>query len=342
MQFNTLRVYNIDPTLNHDECASIFNSVGIYMILDINSPLPGGSLVTHNAASSYTSNYLTSRAFAMVEAFKNYPNLLGFFSANELIYDIPSGGPDPPYIRAVQRDLKNYIANHAPRTIPVGYSAADVRPILVDQWNYLQCSISDGNNDRSRSDFLGLNSYSWCGTDATLQTSGYDVLAALFSNSTTPIFFSEYGCNKPRPRIFNEVPVLYGPQMTVLSGGLVYEYAQEANDYGLVLINSDGSANLLTDYDNLQAQFSKLDIRLIEASNSTATSLTAPPCSAGLISSSGFSKNFNVPNPPAGIPDVIRNGLSNPNVGKLVAVTQVRQHALRSWDAQIPATNGCI
>ena len=27
---NAIRVYNIDPDLNHDECASIFNAVGYY------------------------------------------------------------------------------------------------------------------------------------------------------------------------------------------------------------------------------------------------------------------------------------------------------------------------
>lgn len=42
---NAIRVYNLDPALNHDDCASIFNAVGIYLILDVNSPLPGESLV---------------------------------------------------------------------------------------------------------------------------------------------------------------------------------------------------------------------------------------------------------------------------------------------------------
>jgi 1,3-beta-glucanosyltransferase GAS3 len=41
---NTIRVYNLDPDLNHDECASIFNAAGIYMALDVNSPLVGESL----------------------------------------------------------------------------------------------------------------------------------------------------------------------------------------------------------------------------------------------------------------------------------------------------------
>lgn len=41
---NTIRVYNIDPTVSHDVCASIFNAVGIYMIVDVNSPLSGESI----------------------------------------------------------------------------------------------------------------------------------------------------------------------------------------------------------------------------------------------------------------------------------------------------------
>lgn len=32
---NTIRVYNLNPYLNHDECASIFNAAGIYLALDV-------------------------------------------------------------------------------------------------------------------------------------------------------------------------------------------------------------------------------------------------------------------------------------------------------------------
>jgi hypothetical protein len=92
-------------------------------------------------------------------------------------------------VQAVQRDLKNYIKKHASRTIPVGYSAADVREILQDTWAYMQCSHDD---DASSSDFFGLNSYSWCGADATLQTSGYQDLANLFNQSAIPVFVSPH------------------------------------------------------------------------------------------------------------------------------------------------------
>lgn len=53
---NAIRVYNIDPDLNHDECASIFNAAGMYMFLDVNSPLSGESI---NSALPWTSYYCT-------------------------------------------------------------------------------------------------------------------------------------------------------------------------------------------------------------------------------------------------------------------------------------------
>jgi len=323
MQVNTIRSYNVDPTLNHDECASIFNEAGIYMIIDVNSPLAGQSIDRSNPASSYNTGYL-NHIFSVVEAFKSYPNTLGFFSGNEIINDVPTSADNPPYIRAVQRDLKNYIAQHAPRTIPVGYSAADVREVLADQWAYLQCDIANQTTngvDMSRSDFFGLNSYSWCGSDATFQSAGYDQLVSIFSNTTIPIFFSEYGCNTPSPRVFDEVQALYGPQMTVMSGGLVYEFTNEANSFGIVNISSNGSAYLLSDYVSLQSQLNKVNVTLLQSGNATAQSQSPPACAPSLISNSGMSTNFDIPAPPQGASALISAGVSSAPTGKIVSVT---------------------
>lgn len=79
---NAIRVYNLDPTVNHDECASIFNAVGIYMMIDVNSPLPNESLVPTQLASSYSTTYL-QHIFGVVEAFHNYDNTLAFVGGNE-------------------------------------------------------------------------------------------------------------------------------------------------------------------------------------------------------------------------------------------------------------------
>lgn len=291
------------------------------MILDVNTPQI--SINRANPSSSYTLDYL-NHVFGMVEAFKGYPNTLGFFGANEVINDIPSSQANPPYIRAVQRDLRQYIAKHASRPIPVGYSAADVREVLGDTWEYLQCQLNGtSGTDYSRSEFFGLNSYSWCGSTATYQTSQYDQLVSLFNQSSIPIFFSEYGCNKVMPRTFDEVQALYGPLMTSLSGGLVYEYSQETSDFGLTNINDNGTVSLLVDFDNLQSQYNKLNITLLESTLASNTQITPPVCSPGLISNSGFGTNFNIPSIPSGGQALIDNGISNPNQGKLVSVTNL-------------------
>lgn len=314
---------------------SIFNSVGIYVVLDVNSPADGEHIDRSNPASTYTKAYL-EHVFTMIEAFKDYPNTLAFFSGNEIMNAMDTAQKNPPYIRALTRDMKSYIASRANRTIPVGYSAADVREILADTHAYLQCDNSDDGNgeDMSRSDFLGLNSYSWCGSEATFETSGYDKLVEMFSNSTIPVFFSEYGCNEVQPRTFDEVPTLYGEKMTVMSGGLIFEWTQESNNYGIVDAYANGTVHLRGDYDALAEKYSGLNMTLIQNHNTTATGLKAPKCSAGLISDAGLSTDFDIPSAPDGVADLISSGISNPPKGSIVPVTKT------TVDLPVYATSG--
>ncbi|XXG97347.1 cell division control protein [Hypoxylon texense] len=317
---NTIRVYNLDPNLNHDECASIFNAAGMYMIIDVNSPLAGESLNSGAPWESYYAGYL-NRTFAIVEAFKSYPNTLGFFSGNEVIDSVKTGATVPPYVRAVTRDLKNYIKNHADRAIPVGYSAADVRDVLEDTWNYFQCAIDGDENDMSRADMFALNSYSWCG-ESTFEESGYNQLVALFQGTSVPVFYSEYGCNTPSPRVFTEVQAIYGSQMTgVFSGGVVYEFAQEKNNYGLAECNDDGTVDLLADYNTLQNQYKKVDFSTVQSVKASTSKVTIPECKASLIKEDGFNNNFTLPAVPPGAQDIIDNGVSPKPVGKIVDIS---------------------
>lgn len=151
------------------------------------------------------------------------------------------------------------------------------------------------------------------------------MLVSDFSKTSVPVFFSEYGCNKPSPRVFTEVPVLYGPLVTpVLSGGLVYEFSQETSNFGLVTINDDGSAKLLADYDSLQKQYNTLNVTLIQSGAATNTTNAPPPCSSSLITNQGFATNFTIPSPPEGAEDLINNGITNAPVGKLVTVSDTK------------------
>lgn len=302
---NTVRVYNLDPLLDHTECMSIFNAAGIYLVLDVNSPLPNQSINRAAPWESYNADYM-ERVFQIVEAFKSFNNTLGFFAANEVINEdsVPSV---PSYIRAVTRDIKDYITKHSARYIPVGYSAADVRPLLSDTFNYLGCNLS--NDTDSKMDFFGLNSYSWCG-DATFDTAGYNILLQDFASTWVPVFFSEYGCNQVTPRTFQEVGAIYSSPMTgVFSGGLVYEYSEEPNDYGLVTINSDNSVDLLVDYENIMSQFEKIDLDALTMANNTATGLSAPTCESSMITSN-LTNSFAVPARLSAIQDMIDNGVN--------------------------------
>lgn len=335
---NTIRVYNLDPSLDHNLCMSIFNAVGIYLLLDVNSPLPNESLNPEDLNGSYNVDYLR-RTFALVEAFHSFPNTLGFFGGNEVLTKIELGNKVPPYIRAVTRDLKSYIAKRSPRIIPVGYAAASIGGVLFDTWSYLQCAIGGSKTDPSRIDFFGVNSYDWCGANTTYANTHYPLFIAQFSSTTVPIFFSEYGCNRDKPRVFNEVAALYGPKMApVMSGGLIYEFSQEeANDYGLVTLNANGTAQLRVDYDNLQSQYNKIDTDAILSNDSFVASEDAPKCESRLIAGASFAQSFSLPKAPSALQDIIDQGISNPNVGKLIPVTttKVAQNVFDSQGRQL-------
>lgn len=290
------------------------------MAVDVNSPLVGQNLPSYEPWTGYYSGYV-NHTCAVVEAFKNYNNTALFFSGNEVMNDVATGADVPAYLRAITRDLRNYIAKHVSRPIPVGYSAADVASILVDSFNYLTCAIDGAADDMTRSQLFALNSYSWCG-DSTYTQSGYNTLVADFANTTVPVFFSEYGCNAVLPRVFTEVQALYGPEMEVLAGGIVYEYVEDVNNYGLVNLSSDGTAQLRQDFENLKAQYAKLNFTTLEnappAVNPSAELLT---CAPGLITTAGFESTFTIPAPPPGVDAIIANGVSPAPSGKFVTIS---------------------
>jgi 1,3-beta-glucanosyltransferase GAS3 len=303
---NTIRVYNLDPDVDHTECASIFNAAGIYMIIDVNSPLEGEHLNRAEPWTTYNEIYMEN-VFKRVSAFMNFPNTLAFFSGNEVINE-DSHPVAPAYMRAVTRDMKEYLANHAEREIPVGYSAADVRPLLMPSYNYLACELGNDTYS-SKMDFFGLNSYAWCG-ESNMEDAEYDVLIENFGNATMPVFMSEYGCNLAEPRPFTEVGAIYsGEMMGVFSGGVVYEYSQEPNNYGLVNITDSGDVELFEDYDLLQEELNQLDISALTATNRTAMERVAPECSLSMISGTNFTQSFGVPEQHPDVVDFIANGV---------------------------------
>ena len=229
---------------------SALAAAGIYLALDVNTPKY--SIRRDKPAPSYNHVYLQS-IYATIDEFSQYSNTLLFFSANEIINNVQTSAA-APYVKAVTRDMKQYIDNRKYRPIPVGYSAADIDDNRVEAAHYFNCGTDD-----ERSDFFAFNDYSWC-DPSSFSTSTWQQKVNAFSNYSIPIFLSEYGCTKTA-RKFEEIATLYSSQMTsVYSGGLVYEYSKEGDDvqdkFGLVDVSS-GSIKELGDFTTLQNAFKK-------------------------------------------------------------------------------------
>lgn len=174
---NVIRVYAVDNKADHDECMKALDDAGIYLVLDVNNPKYSINRAT--PGPSYNAAYIQS-VLATVEMFAQYENTLAFFSGNEVMNDEKDTDKSAPYVKAITRDMRNYIKARKLRKIPVGYSAADVASNRMQTAHYMNCG-----SEEVRSDFFAFNDYSWCNSD--FKTSGWDVKVKNFTDYGIPI-----------------------------------------------------------------------------------------------------------------------------------------------------------
>ncbi|KAI3405366.1 PHR2 [Candida oxycetoniae] len=262
---NVIRVYALDVNEDHTECMQALADAGIYIIADLSQPDE-----SINRKDPQWTLDLFQRYTDVVDKFHNYTNVLGFFAGNEVTNDDTNTAASA-YVKAAIRDTKAYIKAKNYRSIPVGYSSNDDDIIRVALADYFAC----GNQDE-RADFFGINMYEWCGTQ-TYQSSGYQNATEDYKNLGIPIFFSEYGCNQVQPRRFEEVSTLFGSQMTdVWSGGIVYMYFEEENNYGLVSVDSNGKVSTLDDYNYYKSEIKKISPSSASINSQNATGASSP------------------------------------------------------------------
>lgn len=223
---NVIRVYALDPTQDHDDCMQQLADNDIYVVADLGEP--GTSIESDSPVWNVP---LYQRYTSVVDAMSKYNNLIGFFAGNEVVSS-ENQTAAAAFVKAAVRDTKGYIGSQNYRkTIGVGYATADV-PTRDDLAAYFACGDSSASID-----FWGYNVYSWCGL-SSYTASSYDERVQFFSDYPVPVFFAEYGCIEgvvggPTHRPFTEVQALFGDNMTgVFSGGIVYEWFMDTNDYG--------------------------------------------------------------------------------------------------------------
>ncbi|KAL7799939.1 carbohydrate-binding module family 43 protein [Trichoderma ceciliae] len=295
---NVIRTYAIDPTADHSACMQLLNDAGIYVFSDLGEP----SLSINRDTPSWDTD-LFARYKAVVDELQQYPNVIGYFAGNE-VSNAKNNTAASAYVKAAVRDTKAYIKSKKYRWMGVGYAANDDVDIRAEIADYFNCG------DQSDAiDFWGYNIYSWCG-QSTLQKSGYDEQTTFFSNYSVPVFFAEYGCNLPSgaaDRIFQETAALYSDELSaVFSGGIVYMYFEEANDYGLVTVKGN-SVTKLKDFSALQAQVTKADPKGIDESDYKPTNKAA---SCPALTADWQASDQLPPTPDASLCTCMQNSLS--------------------------------
>jgi hypothetical protein len=263
---NTIRVYGVDPTNDHSDCVNAFADSDIYMIIDLGSPTD-----SINRADPAWELPLYQRYTAVIDAFANYTNVIGFFAGNEVTNN-DSYTQASAFVKAAVRDSKAYIKEKGYNK-GVGYATADAADIRTQVADYFNCNSADESVD-----FYGDNVYEWCGTTATFETSGYDQIVKNFSSYSVPYFFAEYGCNTVKPRSFTNIESMYGSDMEdMLNGGFVYEYFNEDNDYGLVsLVGS--SISTRSDYNSFSTEIAKATPTGVNSASYTVTNTALQAC----------------------------------------------------------------
>ncbi|RYP85153.1 hypothetical protein DL770_005067 [Monosporascus sp. CRB-9-2] len=249
---NTLFVPYVNADKNHDAAMEMLAEAGIYVLSCILKHSEMEQMRNVRMESSEVAQGMP-QLFRRVECLAAYRNTLGLFVAEEFINSAPDTAA-APVVRALTRIVKRYMALAARiagrRVLPVGYKAADIKEFTRLQYEYFAAG------DKAEAiDFYAFNCYDWTGK-SSMSMSGYNFLLRTFMDAHIPVFFSEYGTNAGAgPRLFQETRSILSRDMTdTFSGGIVYEFFEDSNRYGLVRENEeDGSLARLRGFKNFWA-----------------------------------------------------------------------------------------
>ncbi|KAJ6039031.1 CAZyme family GH72 [Penicillium canescens] len=191
---------------------------------------------------------------AVLDSMAGYSNLLGLLVGDETISGYTSVDL-APYLKAAARDMKAYTAarQYRPITLPIGYATSAEYTYMQALGEYLVC----GGNSDDAVDFYSVNGYQWCG-NSSISDSGYDTLTSKVEGLSVPVFFSEDGCNMA-PRLFGDQSAIFESNMSrIWSGAIIYEWREEASNYGLVSYTTSevSTPTTLADYNALKSQWS--------------------------------------------------------------------------------------
>lgn len=241
---NTVRVYSVNSSLNHDSCMQAFSDANIHVIIDL--ALPGNSSI--NRAEPVWDTALQTVYLETIDAFSKYDNVLAYSVANELVTQSNLTAA-ATFLKAAVRDTKAYLKSTNQEKILITTSLIDgaTGPNALRQRlaNYIVCG-----DEATSIDLYGHNTYSWV-EPSSLQESGWGDFVNDFADYPVPVYLAEFGyvpgsgSGNPEQRNWEEVAALFSTPMTdVVSGGSAFGYfpklsSAQGKDYGLVDLNGD-------------------------------------------------------------------------------------------------------
>ena len=247
---NTIRIYAVDPSQNHDAFMCALQRAGIYVILELLADCDGchiGPDVGLGEEACYPPS-LKARGQWIVNEFSKYANLLLFSAGNEVTLYATNQEIVRNAVcqKKFLRDMRTYLdkcsqIDHSilPRKVPVGMVNWDVERTL--QTLYFTCR-TDPTDAMENAEWYGLNAYQHCdGTAVAIQQlEGWWRLQQDFASYQLPMpaLVAEFGCRASSfptldgfeaQRTWLQVDALWGDAsfIDVFAGGAVFEYSSE-------------------------------------------------------------------------------------------------------------------
>ncbi|KAG9223189.1 glycoside hydrolase family 72 protein [Pleurotus ostreatus PC15] len=278
---NTVRVYSVNSSLNHDDCMQTFSAAGIYTIIDLALPLNGS---IDRVSPSWSTNIL-DQYIRTIDTFSKYDNVLAFNVGNEVVVQEATGVS--PYVKAAARDIRAYLSSKSSSAL-VGYAAINGASTWRDALaSYLTCDASGGNSDATAIDLYGLNDYEWCG-DSSFESS-YAGTTRNFANFNVAAYFSEFGCITSPPRLWTETQAIFSSQMSdVWSGGVAFSYFPASSvqgQFGMVTVDGN-TVTTSDDFDRLRTQYNQASGPNSPARSSAATTFGSCPAESDTFAAS--------------------------------------------------------
>lgn len=259
---NAVRIYDVDPALEHDLFMNELAKHGIYALISATTSKGPGVLNAAKPSPDCYNNHLLQSAKKIAKAFSAFTNTLGLVVGNEIANAVAVEGEDGvvkgllsiPCVKALTRDLRTWMNDCActMRYLPLIYAATDFAStkeipgygkihIRLTISEYLTCD-SDGI------DVYGINIYTWCSRLSTFSArSTYKKITEQYSSYNIPVMLTEYGCADndfrsrypftTNQRTWKQVETILSTDMSdVFSGCFAYQYSMTQNNFGILLL----------------------------------------------------------------------------------------------------------